>query len=70
MRPLIDIPDDHVRALARIAAREDVSRAALIRRAIAHLIASESPAMAHAAFGLWTDGAEGLAYQDRLRAEW
>ncbi len=70
MRTLIDISDDQVRALARIAAREDVSRAALIRRAIAHLISAESPAIADAAFGICKGGVDGLAYEDRLRTEW
>jgi len=74
MRTLIDIPDDQIAELAQIAEREKVSRAALVRRAIADLLASrrakKDDAIA-AAFGLWgDDGEDGLAYQERLRSEW
>ena len=70
MRALIDIPDDQVAALARMSAHEGVSRAALIRRAIAKLMSSEPAPIEDAAFGLWRGQEDGLAYQDRLRAEW
>jgi predicted transcriptional regulator len=74
MRTLVDIPDDQIADLAKIAEAENVSRAALVRRAIADLLkarrANKSDAI-DAALGLWSDREEdGLAYQERLRSEW
>jgi metal-responsive CopG/Arc/MetJ family transcriptional regulator len=70
MRTLIDLPDDQVDALKRLSAREGVSRAALIRRAVSRLLAGEATQASEDAFGLWKSGEDGLAYEDRLRAEW
>jgi metal-responsive CopG/Arc/MetJ family transcriptional regulator len=71
MRTLIDIPDTQIEALATLSARENQSRAALIREAIAEYLARHRQADTQAAFGLWGAEAEdGVAYQDRLRAEW
>jgi hypothetical protein len=58
-----------VRALTEIARRNKVSRASLVRAAIADLIASRKTGVADA-FGLWRGGEDGLAYQERVRAEW
>lgn len=74
MRTLVDIPDDQLEELTRLAEREKVSRASLVRKAVSDLLASKrqtgDEAIA-AAFGLWSDMEEdGLAYQERLRAEW
>jgi metal-responsive CopG/Arc/MetJ family transcriptional regulator len=73
MRTLVDIPDDQIAELTQLAEREKVSRAALVRRAIAALLASKrqsSEEAIAAAFGLWSDMEEdGLAYQERLRSE-
>jgi metal-responsive CopG/Arc/MetJ family transcriptional regulator len=74
MRTLVDIPDDQLAELSEIARTEKTSRAALVRRAVAEMLAShrsnrEDPIAA--AFGLWGEsGEDGLAYQERLRAEW
>ena len=70
MRALIDIPDEQVEALAEIAKQDKVSRAELIRRAIADLVASRAPTSRSAAFGLWGAKEDGLAYEDRIRSEW
>jgi metal-responsive CopG/Arc/MetJ family transcriptional regulator len=70
VRALIDIPDEQVEALAEIAKKEKVSRAELIRRAIADLVASEATTSKSAAFGLWGANEDGLAYEDRIRSEW
>jgi metal-responsive CopG/Arc/MetJ family transcriptional regulator len=74
MRTLVDIPDDQIAELTQLAEREKVSRAALVRKAIADLLASKRAAPEDAiaaAFGLWSDMEEdGLAYQERLRSEW
>jgi len=74
MRTLVDIPDDQIAELTKLAEREKVSRASLVRQAVADLLASKrqtgEDAIA-AAFGIWSDMEEdGLAYQERLRAEW
>ena len=70
MRALIDIPDDQVEALAAIAKRERVSRAALIRRAITDLVAANSATARADTLGLWGAHEDGLAYEDRIRSEW
>ena len=70
MRALIDIPESQVQALAEIARKERVSRAALIRRAIAELISSQEAPSRSQAFGLWGTSEDGLAYEDRIRSEW
>ena len=74
MRTLVDIPDDHLEELTKLAEREKVSRAALVRQAVAELLASKRKARGAgiaAAFGLWSDrDDDGLAYQERLRSEW
>lgn len=70
MRALIDIPDTQVRALAKIAEKERMSRAALIRVAIADFIsARKSPSRAES-LGLWGTSEDGVAYEDRVRSEW
>ena len=71
MRIAVDIPEDQLAQLTRLADREGVSRAALLREAIAALLAKKRQTAIDAAFGLWADREEdGLAYQERLRSEW
>jgi len=74
MRTLVDIPDEQLAELTRLAEREKVSRASLVRRAVAEMLASKRKSRGDgiaAAFGLWADRDEdGLAYQERLRSEW
>lgn len=72
MRTGIDIPDEQVEILDRMAAKAGRSRAALIREALAELISRRRPDRCpDAFFGLWQPGREdGLAFQERLRAEW
>ena len=71
MRVLVDIEEGELLTLERMARADDRSRAAVIREAIATYVAAHRPAPADAAFGLWGAAAEdGLAAQDRLRAEW
>lgn len=72
MRTVIDIPDEQVAALDRLARAAGTSRAAMIRAAVDRLLEDRTPAPdIDAAFGLWADGDEdGLAYQRRLRDEW
>ena len=74
MRTLVDIPDDQIEELNKLAERERVSRASLVRQAVADLLAAKrktGKAARDAAFGLWAGMEEdGLAYQERLRSEW
>jgi metal-responsive CopG/Arc/MetJ family transcriptional regulator len=73
MRTLVDIPDDQIAELNRLAEREKVSRAALVRRAIADLLTSKRQTrqeVLDATFGIRPDMEDGLAYQERLRSEW
>jgi metal-responsive CopG/Arc/MetJ family transcriptional regulator len=74
MRTLVDIPDDQLSELTKLAEREKVSRASLVRQAVADLLAAKrttGDAAIAAAFGLWAGMEEdGLAYQERLRSEW
>lgn len=71
MRTLVDIGDPEVKALDRLAQREKVSRAALIRKAIDDFLARNSSTGEVEAFGLWGDRkVDGLAYQEDIRNEW
>ena len=70
MRTIIDVPGDQLESLDALCAREEISRAEAIRRAIAAYLRLESPSAA-TAFGLWAGkrGA-GLAWQEARRKEW
>ncbi|MFZ4126004.1 MAG: CopG family transcriptional regulator [Rickettsiales bacterium] len=56
MRTIIDITDEQVKALDEISQLEDISRAALIRRAIDRMLAEDARKgeVAKEAFGLWS----------------
>ncbi|SKB67536.1 ribbon-helix-helix protein, CopG family [Sphingopyxis flava] len=72
MRFLADIPDCDVEWLDALAAEQGVSRAELVRRAIATFRAEVSGDAFDNAFGIWRDRADigdGLIYQRRLRGE-
>lgn len=71
MRTLVDIGDPEVKALDRLAQREKVSRAALIRKAIDDFLVRNSSTSEAEAFGLWGNRTvDGLAYQEDVRSEW
>ena len=71
MRTIIDIPENQLKRLTRICEREQLSRAEIIRRAIAVYLRQGGAASEDRAFGLWRDrGVEGLRYQEALRDEW
>jgi hypothetical protein len=71
MRTLIDLPDAQVQALAVRCERAKLPRAALIREAIAEYLERHASKPADAAFGLWeTELLDGLACQEKARAEW
>ena len=70
MRALVDIPSHQIKELEKIGASKQVSRAELIRRAIAAYIEHNREPTGEA-FGLWEHlGVDGLAYQEKIRSEW
>jgi predicted transcriptional regulator len=71
MRTLVDIPDAQLGELTMMAERVRQPRAALIRVAISEYLAAHRRTAVPDAFGLWGSAAtDGLAYQEKLRAEW
>lgn len=70
MRTLVDIPESQIQAIQALTERSKLSRAEIIRRAIAAYL-ERHQAPGDEAFGLWQVQAEdGVAYQERVRAEW
>ena len=73
MRALIEIPERQIDELAAICQIKKLTRSEAIRQAIAFYVANNKPSGSQA-FGLWAmnDKAQedGLAYQEKLRAEW
>ena len=72
MRFLADIPDSDVEWLDCLAAEQGVSRAELVRRAVAAYRADASGDAIDNAFGIWRDRVDigdGLKYQRRLRGK-
>ena len=71
MRTLIDLPDTQIQALAALCERVRQPRAAVIREAVAEYLERRATKSAEAAYGLWGAKAlDGLAYQEKARAEW
>jgi predicted transcriptional regulator len=71
VRTLIDLPDTQVQALAELCERSSLSRAAVIREAVAEYLERHAVKPLEAAFGLWGTGTpDGLEYQEKVRAEW
>lgn len=70
MRALVDLGQNQVNELDRLARERKTSRAALIREAIdAYVEIMARPAAD--AFGLWQGrGVDGLEFQQRARSEW
>ena len=71
MRTVIDIPDTDLEAIQAMARRERISQTEAIRRAVRSYIEARSrESIDTAAFGIWSDHEDGVAYQQRLRDEW
>jgi predicted transcriptional regulator len=71
MRTLIDLPDTQIQALADLCERVNQSRAAVIREAVGEYLERHAAKPLEAAFGLWgKEAMDGLAYQEKARAEW
>ncbi|PQM29599.1 CopG family transcriptional regulator [Sphingopyxis lindanitolerans] len=72
MRFLADIPDSDIEWLDALALDQGVSRAELVRRAVASFRADASGDAIDNAFGIWKgrdDIGDGLKYQQRLRGK-
>ena len=67
MRMLVDTSETQFAQLTAIAQGKKVSRAAVIREAIAAYIEAQAT---DAAFGIWKGDEDGVEYQRRLRDEW
>lgn len=71
MRTLVELPDEQIEPLEALAEQMELSRAELIRRAVADYLQRYQTVDADAAFGMWRDRQEdGLAYQERMRSDW
>ncbi|MGC8474938.1 MAG: CopG family transcriptional regulator [Acetobacteraceae bacterium] len=70
MRTLIDLPDEALAELSALGRQRRTSRVAVIREAVRLYLTSHRPPPPEAAFGAWGPGEDGLAYQERVRAEW
>jgi predicted transcriptional regulator len=71
MRTVIDLPDDQIPLLKDLADALKVSRAELIRRAVADYLRRFETPPDDTAFGIWKErGEDGLDYQVRMRSEW
>jgi metal-responsive CopG/Arc/MetJ family transcriptional regulator len=71
MRTIIDVPKEVLDRLADIAARHNMARAEVIRRALVGYLEQHPPAGEDHAFGLWKKRPiDGLAYEDELRNDW
>lgn len=71
MRTIVTLTEAQAEALARICAREGISRAEAIRRAVDAFARERLPEDRRRGFGIWKDRADdGLGYQHRVRAEW
>jgi len=69
-RIFVDLPQPCVEELNAIAAAEKLSRAEVIRRALAAYVKQHRPAVGDA-FGIWKDrGVDGVSYQEEVRSEW
>ncbi|MCP5137869.1 MAG: CopG family transcriptional regulator [Gammaproteobacteria bacterium] len=71
MRTIVDLPEKQIEALKSLAESANVSRAELVRRAVADYLVRQQPPDGDSAFGLWKGRAQdGVAYQEQLRSEW
>jgi hypothetical protein len=70
VRILVDLPETELEQLNALSRERRVSRAELIRRAVAGYLAQNRTGLEES-FGLWKKkGVGGMRYQERLRSEW
>jgi Ribbon-helix-helix protein, copG family len=70
MRTLVDLPEEELERLNILSRSRKVSRAELIRQAVAGYLEQNKVGLEDS-FGLWKKKAvDGVEYQERLRGEW
>jgi len=71
MRTIVDLPDEQVDALHQLGIRSNLSRAELVRRAVAEYLDKHQDSGDNRAFGLWQRRhCDALDYENRLHAQW
>ena len=71
MRMTIELSEEQLRRLADVCRREGVSRAEVIRRAVAYYLDARYVCDRDDLFGIWRDrSVDGLRFERRLRREW
>jgi len=71
MRTIVDLPDEQVDALHQLGIQHNLSRAELVRRAVAEYLDKRHDTGSDHAFGLWKRRhCDVLEYEDHLRGEW
>ena len=70
---IITIPDSQVKILDSLSKKKDISRAEVIRQAIANYLSDYTKVKKSykSAFGIWKEqNIDSLSYQKKLRDEW
>jgi len=71
MRTIVDLPEPQIERLREMSDRQGLSRAELVRRAVADYLARHQGEGCEEAFGLWQKRkTDGLDYQEQVRKEW
>lgn len=75
MRTLVDLPEQDLRQLSELSKERKVSRAHLVRCAVAKYLEEEIKENKNDTldklFGVWKDrNIDGLEYQEQMRKEW
>jgi metal-responsive CopG/Arc/MetJ family transcriptional regulator len=71
VRTIVELPEQQIEALKAMSEQEGLSRAELMRRAVAEYLVHHQGQAGESAFGLWQDrGVDGLTQQQQMRQEW
>ncbi len=71
MRTIVDLPEEQIAQLAALADEKTLSRAELVRRAVAEYLRTHYRQNEDEAFGLWKQrDINSLDYENALRNEW
>lgn len=71
MRTIVDLPKEQIEVLKQISEQSRLSRAELVRRAVAEYLQRHHSDPAADAFGIWHHKPRNsLDYQRKLREEW
>lgn len=71
MRTIVDLPEDQIEALKQLSEQSRLSRAELMRRAVAEFLDHHQAKSPDEAFGIWRGREkDSLEYQQSLRGEW